>query len=87
MHKARGIPIDLSILSNPEPLAHESDREANVRRYTKYLADYCKRNPVIVSILKEIPDDAVLGCFCAPRTCHCQVIIAARTYYINEAKV
>lgn len=87
LHKARGNPIDLSILSNPEPLKDESDREPNVRRYAAHLLDLCKRNPFIREILLEIPDDAVLGCFCHPRTCHCQVIIDARNYYKHEKDI
>lgn len=81
LHKARGNPVDLSILGNPEPLKNEADREPNLQRYAKHLLDLCKRNPYIIEILRAIPDDAKLGCFCHPKKCHCCIIIDASTYY------
>lgn len=82
--RAKGSPIDLSVLSNPEPLSLESDRSNNIKRYAKYLFKLCKTNKYIIPILLSIPDDAVLGCFCFPKECHCNVIIDARNYYKNK---
>ena len=80
-HKAIGNPINLSILGNPEFLTCEQDRICNIKRYAKYLANYCRRNPHIIDILKIIPNDAILGCFCFPKDCHCRVIIDAIQYF------
>jgi len=80
-HKAKGDPIDLSILHNPEPLKDESDRANGIQRYAKHLLNLCKRNPHVIEILKAIPDDAKLGCFCHPKDCHCRIIIEAAEHY------
>lgn len=79
-HRAKGDPIDLSILGNPFPLEREEQRDSRVREYTEYLYNYCNENPYIVKILQAIPDDAVLGCFCYPKNCHCRAIIEACKY-------
>lgn len=80
LKKARGNPVDLSILGNPEPLKNEADRKANLLRYAKHLLDLCRHNRHIREILISIPDDAKLGCFCHPKECHCLVIIGACEY-------
>jgi hypothetical protein len=79
-HKAKGDPIDLSILGNPNPLRFEEDRDDNIREYTVYLVDRLRKCPPLVEILRLIPDDAVLGCFCYPKNCHCRPIIDACEY-------
>lgn len=80
LYKAKGNPIDLSILGNPFVLTREEDRIKNLREYTEYLYEYCNENPHITEILLSIPDDAKLGCFCHPKDCHCRVIIDACNY-------
>jgi hypothetical protein len=80
-HKAMGSPYDLSILGNPEPLKSEEDRENNLKRYAKHLFRICNEDPDYRLILKSLPDDTVLGCFCAPKKCHCDIIIEASIYY------
>lgn len=84
IHKALGEPEDLSILCNPEPLAFEGDRENNLKRYTHHLVNLCESNPIIIEILLAIPDDSLLGCFCAPKLCHCNVIIDAKRFYKSK---
>jgi hypothetical protein len=79
-HKAKGDPIDLSIFGNPSPLRFEEDRDENIREYTAYLLDRLRKNKYLVEILRLIPDDAVLGCFCYPKNCHCRPIIEACEY-------
>lgn len=86
LHKAKGNPVDLSILGNPFVLTREEDRETNLRQYTEYLYEYCNENPYIIEILRAIPDDAKLGCFCHPKKCHCCIIIDASTYYKHNEK-
>lgn len=80
LHKALGNPIDLSILSNPIPLRDESDRPNCIRLYAKHLLELMKKNPFVIEILKTIPDDSTIGCFCYPKDCHCRIIIEAREY-------
>lgn len=81
IQKAQGNPIDLSVLSNPEPLKFESDREANLSRYAAYLLNLCNKHSEFVNLLRAIPDGAKLGCFCYPKKCHCEIIIQASNYF------
>lgn len=74
-HLCKGQPVDLSILSNPEKLKDESDRNANLKRYSKYLDTLCDENETIREIIRNLPSDAKLGCFCAPKKCHCNIVI------------
>ena len=76
-HKALGDPIDLSILCNSKPLINEEDRDENIDEYGERLLKELRRNPPLVQILRVIPDDAILGCFCFPKNCHCRIIIQA----------
>jgi len=34
----------------------------------------------LIDLIKSIPNDAELGCWCAPNPCHCEVIIAAKKF-------
>ena len=75
--RAKGKPIDLSILSNPIYLHDESKRDDVIKQYASHLVELCNSNEYILPILQLIPHDAVLGCFCYPKDCHCRIIIEA----------
>ena len=65
-----------SPLANPFHLEREKDRERVIGLYRQWLqARIAEDDRVIVSALLALPPDAVLGCWCAPRRCHCDVII------------
>lgn len=86
-HKALGKPNDLSILCNPEYLKDESQRDAVCERYESYLSSFIQRNVFIKSIICELPADAILGCFCFPRRCHCDSIIKFNKYFKDEIRL
>lgn len=73
-----GPPVDLSILGNPFWMRSELERDEVVARYRIHLWNRIKPGPLqdkeALKALESIPDDAILGCFCAPRACHCDVI-------------
>ena len=82
--KAKGNPIDLSILGNPFWMETEADRE---RVITQHRADLWRRlqqpnSPEAAAIL-SIPDDATIGCFCAPKPCHCDIIPDVKRYLLT----
>ena len=54
---------------NPFPLPDESKRDEILETYTNWLFSQDE-------LLKQIPElkGKVLGCWCAPRTCHCDVL-------------
>jgi len=72
-----GNPVDLSILGNPFWMNSEAERDDVCNKYRAHLYDHIKRNTTVAAALRLIPDDAVLGCFCAPRRCHCHSIADA----------
>lgn len=81
LHKALGNPIDLSILGNPHWMASESERAEVCRLYRIDLWKWIQSNKTGVrDALRSLPDDATLGCFCAPRECHCDIIPAASAW-------
>ncbi len=46
-------------------------REAAIRSFE----DEARTDPAIVAAIKALPEDAVLGCWCRPKACHCDVIV------------
>lgn len=82
-HKARPIPgrgpiKDYSRLGNPFPMRDESERTGVVNKYRAWLRQRLRENSnQEVEDIMAIPEDAVLGCFCAPKACHCGVIVDA----------
>jgi hypothetical protein len=76
-HKALGSPVNLSILGNLFFLGPEDARGSTIARYRVWLNEQRIKNAAAWKALVALPEDAVLGCFCAPRACHCDVIIDA----------
>lgn len=84
LHKALGNPIDLSILGNPHWMADESQRSTVCAQYRVTLWNWIQTRPEVVQAILSIPDDATLGCFCAPRECHCDIIPEARKWLLEN---
>jgi hypothetical protein len=81
LNRAIGHPVDLSILGNPHWMADESQRERVCALYRRTLFQWIiEDKPGIVEALRSLPEDAILGCFCAPRQCHCDILEAASNY-------
>ncbi len=36
--------------------------------------EYARGNPKLLEAIKALPEDTILGCWCAPRACHGDVI-------------
>lgn len=78
--KAKGGPIDLSLLGNPF-LVKQYGLGNCIALYRQYLwKEIQANNNQIIQTLLDLPDDAVLGCFCAPKDCHCDIIIRASNW-------
>jgi len=69
-----------SILGNPYPLRTELDRPLVVQKYREYFERRVQsNNAAFMRALAELErlarsGELVLGCFCAPRACHGDVI-------------
>jgi len=82
--KALGSPIDMSKhLGNPFPMRENSEKE-RARVVQEHKVDLWRRirsrDSDAYFAVKNLPDDAVLGCFCAPRACHCENLILAHEW-------
>lgn len=58
-------------LHNPFPVQVESNRLKVIAQFEAY----ARQSPVVMQLIKELPEDAVLGCWCTPKPCHGEVIM------------
>ena len=61
---------------NPFVMKSEADRERVIEQYRKYLWGQIKAGVVTKDELRAL-DGKRLGCFCAPKACHGDVIVDA----------
>lgn len=67
-----------SPLANPFVLTREADRDRVIDRYREWLDERIREDDrTVVTALLDLPDDARLGCWCVPKRCHVEAIIAA----------
>jgi hypothetical protein len=60
-----------SIFGNPFIMGKDGDRDQVVEKYREYALN----DNVLMMAIAKLPENAVLGCFCAPLRCHGQIII------------
>lgn len=56
---------------NPFPLRHEALRDEVIAQYEEWL----KSQPQLVRAAKRVLRGKVLGCWCAPRKCHGDILL------------
>ncbi len=59
-----------SVFGNPFRIGKDGTREEVVAKYETY----ARSNPELLKAIKELPKDAVLGCYCKPLMCHGDII-------------
>ena len=66
-------------LGNPYVAENRSDAERKrvIKAFRSKLDWSRKKNGTLWKEVVALPQDATLGCWCAPRPCHCDVIVAA----------
>lgn len=64
-----------SIYGNPFSLIHEEDRSEVIRKFKGYFNRRLKSDPEFKAKVLALQGQN-LGCFCAPRACHGDVILA-----------
>lgn len=63
-----------------ERLTKEEDRDKVIAAYRQWLLDMIAENDdPVMDALRELKEDSVLGCWCKPRACHCDVIVEVWT--------
>jgi len=61
---------------NPFVMKSEADRERVIEQFRKYLWEQIKAGVITKDELRAL-DGKRLGCFCKPKACHGDVIVAA----------
>lgn len=74
--RAMGKPEDFSVLGNPFSVDNYPDGEA-IRKHRIYLWEQLQKDTPVRRAMLKLEDNDVLGCFCAPKPCHCDTIAAA----------
>jgi hypothetical protein len=83
-HQARGNPIDLSILGNPYWMKDESQRAWVIAKHRQDLHEWLKSDTPWRRAMVSLPEDAILGCWCAPKACHCDTLVRAHAWLKRE---
>lgn len=65
---------------NPYPLQPGEPRGATLDRYRAYFYDRLLKDPEFMQRILSLRDK-VLGCFCKPYACHCDIIIEYLDHY------
>ncbi len=70
-----------SPLANPIPLKVDTleERQANLALYERWLEVQKEKNKAVIAELERLKElaakgDLYLGCWCAPKICHCDII-------------
>lgn len=67
-----------STLGNPYEIRRDGDRDKVIGLYRRWL--WCRmmaRDKAVLEALGKLTAESVLGCWCSPRRCHCEVIARA----------
>lgn len=62
-------------LGNPFVMRNEADRQQVISQFEAWLRLDAPNARAVVERIRQLPEDAVLGCWCAPRPCHGDVIV------------
>lgn len=71
-----------SFFANPFPLKSERQRRSVVSQYEDYFYDTLMKDPKFESEIKKLLNYEYLVCYCAPKPCHCDIVLdyIKRTY-------
>lgn len=58
-------------LGNPFAIATGRPRDVVISQYERWV----RKQPELMQRIRELPEDAVLGCWCKPLGCHADVIV------------
>ncbi len=60
-----------SLLGNPFVIGKDGEREEVIEKFETH----ARNSPEIMSEIKKLKEDDVLGCWCFPKFCHGDIII------------
>lgn len=67
-----------TVFGNPHPLGYKCglcNEEHSRQEAVDLYEEYARGNSTLMQAIKELGPDEVLGCWCAPRACHGDVIV------------
>ena len=74
-----------SPLGNPFSLKNFS-REESIAHYREWLhRQLIRGNQEVIKALEALQEDSILGCYCKPLDCHCDVIIKAWKWWKEKS--
>lgn len=64
-------------IGRPGPLGNQYriGYDGNREQVILFFEDLARKSALLQRLIKELPEDAVLGCWCAPQSCHGDVIV------------
>lgn len=60
-----------SPLGNPFEIGPGCTREQAIEKFE----EHARNSPDLLEWIRVLPEDAILGCWCKPKACHCDIII------------
>lgn len=74
-----------SVLGNPYPITKSEERDEVIAKYRVWLWEQIQnKNKEILTELEKMNEETVLGCWCSPKFCHCEIIIKAWNWLNNK---
>lgn len=68
---------------NPFPMKHESERADVIERYRRWLHEQILAGRITLDELRAL-DGKTLGCYCAPKACHGDVLARAVAWALTQ---
>jgi len=68
---------------NPFPMKHESERAQVIEAYRRHLHQQINAGEITIDDLRAL-DGKTLGCFCAPKPCHGDVLADAVAWALTQ---
>lgn len=72
-----------TIWGNPFAIGKDGTREQVIAKYREWILD----DPVMLKAVREKLRDKVLGCWCAPKACHGDVLLEIANGSSNDGEV
>lgn len=69
-----------SVFGNPFVIGKDGNREEVIKKYNWWVRTYMYSNGMfglssLGLAIYDLPEDAILGCYCKPKACHGDVIV------------
>ncbi len=72
-------------LANPFVIGKDGNRDAVIEKYRRWMWGHIQAgDTAVLGALRALRGDSVLGCWCAPERCHCEVIIRAADWLLTQ---